>query len=405
MKTILASAYAINPYKGSEDGMGWNFVLQIARFNKVIAVTRENNREAIERFMKEHPRTEYEQITFLYYDLPPYLRFWKRGAKGAMFYYLLWQKGLIRFVKQKGVEFDVVHNLNFHNDWTPSYLWKLEKPMVWGPIGHHPVIPSTLMKYNKFKDNFKDQLIWSIKNFFWQNSRALKRTVERSEHIICMNSSVPRLFDLKASKFSIIPSVASEDLGCKSLETNKFSVLSVGRFVPLKGFDLTLKAFAKFLYHIPKDQKVLCELNLVGKGPLEAELKKMAKQLGISAYVNFIPWMDRSELLKLYAESKVFLFPSHEGAGMVVSEAMSFGVPVVCLQNVGPGEFVNEKSGVAVPIGTYEDTVKNLGNAVLNIYENEDLRLSMSKGARKRFEQNFNWDVRGGQLQNIYAAL
>ena len=39
-KTILATAYAINPYKGSEDGMGWNFVLQIAKFNRVIALTR-----------------------------------------------------------------------------------------------------------------------------------------------------------------------------------------------------------------------------------------------------------------------------------------------------------------------------------------------------------------------------
>ena len=48
-KTIVATCYAINPYKGSEDAMGWNFVIQIARFNKVYAVTRENNKTAIEK--------------------------------------------------------------------------------------------------------------------------------------------------------------------------------------------------------------------------------------------------------------------------------------------------------------------------------------------------------------------
>jgi hypothetical protein len=55
MKTILATAYAVNPYKGSEDGMGWNMILQIARFQKVIAVTRENNEPKIAQYMKENP--------------------------------------------------------------------------------------------------------------------------------------------------------------------------------------------------------------------------------------------------------------------------------------------------------------------------------------------------------------
>ena len=82
MKTILASTYAVNPTKGSEDGMGWNYVLQIARFNKVIAVTRENNKSAIEEFMKSDPKPEYNNIRFLYFDLPYWMRFWKKRQQG-----------------------------------------------------------------------------------------------------------------------------------------------------------------------------------------------------------------------------------------------------------------------------------------------------------------------------------
>ncbi|MCZ8285192.1 MAG: hypothetical protein O9353_07010, partial [Bacteroidia bacterium] len=98
MKTILASAYAVNPYKGSEDGMGWNFIYQIARFHKVIAVTRENNRPHIENFMKENPDFLYDNITFLYFDLPYWARFWKKGGKGALLYFYLWQRLLPLFV-------------------------------------------------------------------------------------------------------------------------------------------------------------------------------------------------------------------------------------------------------------------------------------------------------------------
>ena len=94
-KTILATTYAVNPYKGSEDGMGWNFILQIARYNKVYAITRENNQENIDKSLKENPSEIYQNITFLYFDLPYWMRFWKKGGRGAMLYYWMWQKGMV----------------------------------------------------------------------------------------------------------------------------------------------------------------------------------------------------------------------------------------------------------------------------------------------------------------------
>jgi len=45
------------------------------------------------------------------------------------------------FHKKQKITYDIVHNINFHNDWTPSYLHQLNKPFVWGPIGHHSKIP------------------------------------------------------------------------------------------------------------------------------------------------------------------------------------------------------------------------------------------------------------------------
>src|SRR5690349_14743304 len=88
MIKVLLSAYACEPNRGSEPGVGWNWALQEARFHEVWVVTRANNREVIEREMAENPRPN---LRFMYHDLPKWARWWKRGNRGVNLYYLLWQ--------------------------------------------------------------------------------------------------------------------------------------------------------------------------------------------------------------------------------------------------------------------------------------------------------------------------
>lgn len=406
MKTILASAYAINPYKGSEDGMGWNFIYQIARFNKVIAITRENNRPHIESYMKEKPDFIYENITFLYFDLPYILRFWKKGTFTAMIYFYLWQRFLPSFVRKQKLQFDIVHNVNFHNDWTPSHLWKLNKPFVWGPVGHHPVIPQQYLQLYEKKYIYKERVTWLIKKMFWSLSSDLKRTSQNAVHVLCMNKSVPSRLNLQPKKYSIIPSVATEDNGFKQNKSNdKFTFISAGRLVPLKGFDLTIQAFSKFLYAQTETDRKKCELIIVGSGPEADTYKNMVKKLEIEKNVKFIEWINREDLMNLFSNANVFLFPSHEGAGMVVAEALSFGLPVVCLDNCGPGEFIDENCGITVSYTNYNQSIHELSIALKKLFSTPDLLKKMSTNARKHFEVNFNWDVRGEQFRKIYSNL
>lgn len=406
IKTILATSYAVNPYKGSEDGMGWNGIYQIARFNNVIAITRENNRPHIERYMLENPDSVYENIQFLYFDLPFWLRFWKKKGRGAMLYYWIWQRAIPSFVLKQKVKCDIVHNLNFHNDWTPSYLYKLGLPFVWGPIGHHPLIPAQYLEsYNKVY-LIKDRLTWSVKQFFWKYSIGLKRSIASANHILCMNSSVAKVIPLSEKNYSIIPSVATEDFGYnKNTDNEKFRLISVGRLVPLKGFDLSISAFAKFIESISEEEKNECELVIVGSGPEKQFLQNLAKEKNINEYVKFNDWIERDQLLEMYNHVSVLLFPSHEGAGMVVAEALSFGLPVVCLDNCGPGELINESCGFAVSEQDYNSTVKELSIGISNLYQSPSMLKKMSKSARKRFEQYFNWNRRGEQFQSIYQSL
>ncbi|MFE3847467.1 glycosyltransferase [Flavobacterium sp. LB3P45] len=405
-KTILATCYAVNPYKGSEDAMGWNFINQIARFNKVYAITRENNKTAIEKYMNENPNCVYDNITFLYFDLPYWMRFWKKGGRGAMLYYYMWQRGIVNFIRKQNLNFDITHNVNFHNDWTPSFLWKLNKPMVWGPIGHHPLIPKQYLKPYSMKYLLKDRVTWMVKNYFWKCSFSLKKTVKNAAHIWCMNSGVPTILKLKEQSFSVLPSVATEDFSISTRAENKnFNIISVGRFVPLKGFDLTLLSFLKFINSVPVLERKNCKLTLVGSGPEKEFYKQIINNYNVESYVEVIEWIDRKELMELYENSSVFLFPSHEGAGMVVAEALSFGLPVICLNNEGPGEFINSHCGFAISQIDYENTISLLSEALIKLHSDRNLLNQMSIGARKQYEDKFTWNSRGEHLKFIYNQL
>lgn len=406
MKTILATTYAVNPYKGSEDAMGWNYVTQIARYNKVIAVTRENNQADIERYMLEHPSEVYTNIEFLYFDLPYRYRFWKKGGRGALLYFYLWQRFMPSFVKQSGVTFDIAHNLNFHNDWTPTFLWQLEQPLVWGPVGHHAAVPKNFIRDSYgLKAYVVDQARWLVKQLFWNFSPALRKSAKRSDKVICMNSSIPKVLPLREDQMITVNSVCSEFHNEKKIASDKFTALFVGRFVALKGPDVAIRAFGQFYHTLSEEEKSKVEFVLVGKGPAEHSLRALIKELKLEKAVRIILWIERSELNIYYRKASVFLFPSHEGAGMVVPEAMSYGLPVLAFDNIGPGEFISEQCGVKIPYGKYTDSVTDFANSLHRMYTDKDYLDQLSVGARKQYEEKFSWDKRGELLDRIYQDI
>ncbi|MEL6651328.1 MAG: glycosyltransferase family 4 protein [Bacteroidota bacterium] len=407
MKTILITAYAIHPHKGSEDGTAWNLVLQIARQKRVILITRENNVAPIRDYLAQHDIEQASNLHIIGYDLPYHLRFWKRGGFGALPYFYLWQRTIPRFIKRQRLKFDIVHNLNFHNDWTPSFLHRLGKPMIWGPIGHHPKIPRQfVLPIWGLKAYLKDRMYWWIKCLFWALSPALRKTASEAAHILAINSSVEERFPRFAERFHIFPAVGAHALQTERLnDPERFEVLSVGRFVPIKGFDLTLRAFASFWHSLSAERQDRTRLTLVGKGPLEGQLRTIAQKLELGEAVRFINWMPQPELMQLYQKSDVLLFPSHEGAGMVVPEAMAYGLPIICLDNCGPGEFVNESCGLKAPYQSYEATIGQLGSQLQRLSEDTSLAQKLSAGARWRVKRHFDWATKGESLHQIYDQV
>lgn len=407
MIKVLATTYAVNPYKGSEDGMGWNFVNQIARYQKVIAITRKNNRPHIEKYMKEFPSEVYENIEFAYFDLPYWMRFWKKGGRGAMLYYYMWQFFMPFFIRKNKFQFDVIHNCNFHNDWTPSFLYVFGKPFVWGPTGHHPKIPKNFLKpiYGS-KAYMRERLMWMVKLFFWNIDLPLRLTAWNADVILAMNSSVQKVLGISSKKIKIMPSVSSEDVDPgPEKDKDRLDMISVGRFIPLKGFDVVIRAFGQFYHQLDESKRSLVSLTVVGDGPEKKYLKNMAKEEGVEESITFIDWIERKDLQALYQKSNLYVFGSHEGAGMVIAEAMSYEMPVVCFDNYGPGEFITEECGIGIPYAGYDESVHGFVGAMHRMLSEKEERTKMSVAARKRFEDYFDWNAKGEQLRNVYQSI
>lgn len=90
---------------------------------------------------------------------------------------------------------------------------------------------------------------------------------------------------------------------------------------------------------------------------------------------------------------------------MVVSEALSYGLPVLCFQNDGPGEFVNESCAITVPYSRYDTSITKFAEGLHKLYWNRALHERLSQGARDCYRDGFNWDNRGEKLREVYEAL
>jgi len=276
--------------------------------------------------------------------------------------------------------------------------------MVWGQVGHHPLIPKEFIRsVYGWKAYYKDRFLWMLKNIFWYLDPILAICKRKASLVICMNTEAVKKLRLKKN-YIIHPSVAAEKgvTADPTQLTGGFKILSIGRFVPLKGFDLTIKSFAKFYSALPVDDRETVSLVLAGSGPYQKQLKKIAKDLKVDRAIEFVEWMPREEVDELYRQASVFLFPSHEGAGMVVPEAMSYGLPVVCLQNCGPGELVHPDSGLAVAYAGYDLTIDLIADQLSKLYTNADRMKFERKLSAARFKELFRWDVRGEMLKEAY---
>src|ERR1039458_759817 len=141
---VLISAYACEPGKGSEPAVGWNVICQGCKYHDIWVITRSNNRGPIEAAVACDP---LQRVEFIYFDLPKWSAFWKKGRRGVQVYYYIWQIGayLVARRLQSQIGFDVLHHVTLVKYWVPSFLALLPVPFLWGPVGGGDTMPPSLL--------------------------------------------------------------------------------------------------------------------------------------------------------------------------------------------------------------------------------------------------------------------
>ena len=144
-----------------------------------------------------------------------------------------------------------------------------------------------------------------------------------------------------------------------------------------------------------------CRLVLVGAGPDEGALKKLAQDLGVSAQVLFTGYVTPEEIPQYYAAADLFVLPSYSDVwGLVVNEAMVAGLPVIVTRDVGAAEDLVEHGGNGFIVDAKDSSA--LAKALASLLENQPLRKTMGNASYSRIMTN-DMDSRGTSIGPILA--
>ncbi|OLZ68245.1 alpha-(1-2)-phosphatidylinositol mannosyltransferase [Streptomyces sp. IMTB 2501] len=183
--------------------------------------------------------------------------------------------------------------------------------------------------------------------------------------------------------------------------TDRAVVVCVSRLVPRKGQDTLIQAMPRILAAEP-DTVLL----VVGGGPYEQDLRRLARETGVESSVRFtgaVPW---SELPAHYGAGDVFAMPCRtrrggldvEGLGIVYLEASATGLPVVAGDSGGaPDAVLDGETGWVVRGGSPEETA----DRILPLLADPGLRRRMGERGRQWVEERWRWDLLAERLKDV----
>ncbi len=164
-------------------------------------------------------------------------------------------------------------------------------------------------------------------------------------------------------------------------------IVSAGRLVPWKGFDILIDAIKE----LPEEINLI----IIGEGPQKENIELKIKNLGLENRINLTGQLSHGELLQYFAEAEIFVLnTAYEGLSHVILEAMQYGVPVITTDVGGNPVLIKDKyNGILVEYNKKEQ----LKEAILKLHNNSDLK--------KLFVENSYKELGKFNLENMLNRL
>lgn len=401
---ILVNCYACSPYKGSEPGMGWNFVSSLAKRHELHIITESKFEQDITRYFEENPEEkEYYRFYFVRRERHNKLR--KIWPPSYYWFYRKWQKKAYQLALElhKKENFDVVHQLNMVGYREPGYLWKIKDiPFVWGPIGGFNITPWNILP----SMGVYGLVFYGCRNTInlWQmhTMQRVKKAMKRADAIISATQdckdAIQKLYNRDSIIIPEVGMVEQKEVIATERKTNEpLRICWSGEHTPRKALYLLIEAMAKI-----KNANI--ELHVIGKGRETVRWQEKARNLGVENII-WHGWIERSQALSIMQKAHIFVITSMSDlTSTVILEALSFGLPVVTMDHCGFSNVINESCGIKIPVTNKSQITDELGNAIIKIEKDEEYRKQLSKGAILR-AKDFAWEEKAMTLDKIYKQI
>ncbi len=393
---VLYIAYSCSPIAGSEDRVGWNVSVAMAKIHPVHVITKIEHKKDIEYYLRRNP---INNIMFHYVDIP---NLYKRLFKGFLYSGRLnvWHKQA--FVIAENIcnkfDIDIIHQI------TPIELRAIGDygrikniKYVCGPLGGGEYVPNGLKCYKR--GHYTVEILRDIMNRWYRFWFNVTGRLKRCDYFIYANEETK--YYLGCGNH-VETEIAVDSICYKKENTlkNKCVFLMAGRMIYRKGLDFLFDAIEE----IPEDKRY--EVRIIGDGPEMQKLKKRwDRSKKLQEHVIFVGRIPFTEMKNEYDKADVFLMPSiRETTGSVLLEAMSNGIPIIAINRFGSGLLLNEDLGWTFDGNTKEEFITSFVNSMVDCIEHPEKVRRKGKNMLLAAKE-YTWDIKARHYDEIYKKL
>lgn len=404
---ILINAYACAPNWGSEQGMAWHWITELAKMHNLYVITEGEWKKEIEEAVAL--LDVKDNIHFYYNPVSDKIRSmcWNQGDWRFYWYYRKWQKKTLTIARQICSEhrIDIIHQLNMIGFREPGYLWDIyDTHYIWGPVGGMEIVPLKYLSGMPLSKKTKYIVKNMLNHLQIRYSTRVCKAIHRADIVIAATQGTYNSF----VKLHHIKPVYMNEAGCTILEQHtahnfnkdQLDILWVGRFLDTKKLDIAIRTIAKV-----KDLPVF--LHIVGSGSdtENAMYQQMADKMGISNNIKWYGKLANKKVQEMMNQMDLFLFTSVlEGTPHVVLEAITNCLPILCIDTCGQGQLVNESIGWKVPLTNPQQNSTDFAAILRHIIINRDEIKQKSDNCKQR-QRELSWENKLVTMNKIYQQL
>ena len=408
---ILVSAIACLPGGGSEASVGWAVVRQLAADHEVFVLTSGRLREGWDAAGARGEVPANVHVRFVGNPGPHHPN--RLVARlGTWRDYVKFSDALAEEARawHREVDFEVIHQVTYATWRVPTPLWKIDLPVIWGPIGGAGRVPFSY--YGRMgATGAAFELMREASTRKSYRSKALRDALRNCAVVIAANQETRDFLAPLAGgrEMPLIPVMAfsRERIGEVLAATGErptdgpLRLFAGGNMIASKGLAMALRALAR-----ARSAGLDFRYLVAGGGPDDVRVRALCSRLGLDDVVRFHPGFGGEDYLRALRQSHIYFLPSlRETTPVTLLEAMLAGCVPVVADISAPGEIVTPDVGRAVACGKPEILERGLAESLLELRQEVDLLSRLSDGASRLVRNEFSESHRREQFRRIYSSL